>query len=273
MHQSTLLAGFLRWLLLIVVLGRVGAEDAPPPSGSGPVRNGSFHWSSTVQEAKAEPMGRFVTFAFGLTNVSDQTASILGTESSCECTVAELPSKPWVFAPGESGTIHVRMNIVGRFGTVTKVVAVETSQGIQQLLVRAKIPVTPAPFNVSPRKMDMEAARKDRQVVFKGGCAACHALPAIGRHGKDLFTKACAICHLAEHRAEMVPDLAALNRPKDAAYWRDMVLHGREGTLMPAFGKEAGGPLEPAQVDSLVEYLLQAYPAAGANAKPGESER
>ncbi len=226
-----------------------------------------------MQEAKAEPMGRFVTFAFGLTNVSDQTASILGTESSCECTVAELPSKPWVFAPGESGTIHVRMNIVGRFGTVTKVVAVETSQGIQQLLVRAKIPVTPAPFNVSPRKMDMEAARKDRQVVFKGGCAACHALPAIGRHGKDLFTKACAICHLAEHRAEMVPDLAALNRPKDAAYWRDMVLHGREGTLMPAFGKEAGGPLEPAQVDSLVEYLLQAYPAAGANAKPGESER
>lgn len=252
-------------LLLLCLQSVIGAEPPTDPSPAPPVPEGTLSWSSTHLEAVAEPMGRFVTFAFGITNVSRSTVSILGTESSCECTVAELPSKPWIFNPGDSGTIHVRMNITGRFGKLTKKVFVNTSHGRQTLTVETRIPLTPAPFNVSARQMDLAAAQKDPQAIFKGGCAACHSLPTIGRHGKSLFDKACGICHLAEHRAEMVPDLSTLARPRDATYWRTLVEHGKPGTLMPGFARERGGILEPNQVDSLVEYLLTAYPPATAD--------
>lgn len=249
-------------LLMGLLLGRVLAETQPtasvPPAAV--TSTNPFAWSAQVLESKAEPMARFVTFAFAFTNISSAPASILGTQSSCECTVAELPTKPWILPPGAEGTLHVRMNIVGRFGLVTKTVAVETSHGIVVLTVRARIPLTPAPFNVSPRITDMAAAKKDPQTIFRDGCAACHAHPTIGRKGESLFVKACGICHQAEHRADMVPDLAQIPRAKDAAYWRGIIVHGKPGTIMPAFAVAEGGILDAAQVDSLVEYLVRAYP-------------
>ena len=96
--------------------------------------------------------------------------------------------------------------------------------------------------------------------IFRDGCAACHAHPTIGRKGEALFVKACGICHQAEHRADMVPDLAQIPRAKDAAYWRGIIVHGKPGTIMPAFAVAEGGILDAAQVDSLVEYLVRAYP-------------
>lgn len=251
-------------LLLGLLLAPVLAETPPGPpvsAAAGPSTD-PFAWSAQVLESKAEPMARFVTFAFAFTNISSAPASILGTQSSCECTVAEIPAKPWILSPGAVGTLHVRMNIVGRFGLVTKTVAVETSHGTHLLTVRARIPLTPAPFNVSPRITDMAAAKKDPQIIFRDGCAACHAHPTIGRKGQDLFVKACGICHQAEHRAEMVPNLAQILRPKDAAYWRGIIVHGKPGTIMPAFAAAEGGILDPGQVDSLVEYLVRAYPPA-----------
>ncbi len=257
-------------LLLGLFLVRLLAET-PPVSPVPPAAGTStdpFAWSAQALESKAEPMARFVTFAFAFTNISSTPASILGTQSSCECTVAELPAKPWILAPGAVGTLHVRMNVVGRFGLVTKVVAVETSHGTNLLTVRARIPLTPAPFNVSPRITDMAAAKKDPQTIFRDGCAACHAHPTIGRKGQELFVKACGICHQAEHRAEMVPDLAQIPRSKDAAYWRGIIVHGKPGTIMPAFAAAEGGILDPGQVDSLVEYLVRAYPPAKTADKP-----
>lgn len=257
-------------LLLGLLLGRALAETQPaasvPPS-TGTSTN-PFAWSAQVLESKAEPMARFVTFAFAFTNISSAPASILGTQSSCECTVAELPAKPWILPPGAEGTLHVRMNIVGRFGLVTKTVAVETSHGTYPLTVRARIPLTPAPFNVSPRITDMAAAKKDPQTIFRDGCAACHAHPTIGRKGQELFVKACGICHQAEHRADMVPDLAQIPRAKDAAYWHGIIVHGKPGTIMPAFAVAEGGILDPGQVDSLVEYLVRAYPPAKTTDQP-----
>jgi len=262
--MSLLTRMFAAWSLIALSLS--AATITNTPSTPVPGRTGPFAWHTTVLEVAAEPMAKHVNFAFPVTNTSDQVAFIVGIQTSCECTVADLPSKPWRLEPGEGGILQVRMNVVGRFGKVTKVVTVETSHGIQELLVTSRIPITPAPFNVSARKMDLEAARKDPQTVFQGKCAACHSLPTVGRHGKDLFTKACAICHIAEHRAEMVPDLAQLGGKRNADYWRNLIVNGKPGTLMPAFSRGKNGPLEPDQVDSLVEYLLQAYPGSSSDA-------
>jgi hypothetical protein len=44
---------------------------------------------------------------------------------------------------------------------------------------------------------------------------------------------------------------------RDAAYWEKWIREGGEGTLMPAFAKAQGGPLDDAQVSSLVRYLTE----------------
>jgi mono/diheme cytochrome c family protein len=225
-----------------------------------------FVWDAMEKVAKTQEMNENASFTFWVTNTSSAEASIIHTESSCDCTVAKLPSRPWVLKPGESGSLGVKMNLMGRFGRITKEIYVGTSHGGQTLTVHADIPLTPAPFNVSARQRDMMAAKKDRQAVFSGSCAACHALPALGRTSEPLFTKACAICHISEHRAEMVPDLAALKHATNADYWRTWISHGKEGTLMPAFAKSAGGILDTNQIESLVEFLLKKYPS-----KVGES--
>jgi len=240
------------------------AQSTPPVSNATIVSTQSTNplvWDAMFKQAKMEAMNQGLLFTFWVTNTSGADASILNTESSCDCTVAKLPSQPWALKPGESGSLGVKMNLLGRHGRVTKQVLVRTPHGEQILTVQADIPLTPAPFNVSARQRDMMAAQKDRQAVFQGSCAACHALPAAGRMGEALFTKACAICHISTHRAAMVPDLAALSHATDAAYWRQWITHGKEGSLMPAFEKSAGGILDTNQIESLVEYLGKAYPA------------
>jgi mono/diheme cytochrome c family protein len=84
--------------------------------------------------------------------------------------------------------------------------------------------------------------------------------------GKDLYVSACAICHEGERRAEIVPDLRAIKHETNAEFWRNWIANGREGSLMPAFSHEHGGPLTDAQMTSLVEYLLRAIPPLSSSA-------
>ncbi len=225
--------------------------------------NNPLVWDTFVKQVNPTGMVTRVTFIFSVTNTSSSEAvTILETETSCDCTVAGLPSKPWVLKPGSNGTLPVRLNTLGRFGPVTNWVGIHTSHGPQLLTVRSDIPFSPAPFNISGRERDRKLAQEDRQAVLtRTDCAACHALPALGRAGKDLFTKACAICHISERRAPMVPDLAALRRATDADYWHTWITHGKTNTLMPAFAKSAGGILDETQIRSLVRYLVDAYPS------------
>lgn len=237
----------------------VDAEETASVSNNTP-RN-ALVWDAVEKFAKMPGMNQATNFAFWFTNTSATDVFITHTESSCDCTVAKLPSQPWMILPGESFALDVKMNLMGRHGRVTKEVLIATSHGAQILRVHADIPLTPAPFNaaVSARQQDVLVARKDPQAVFQGSCAACHALPAVDRTGEALFTKACAICHNSRQRADFVPDLAALKHSTDAGYWRNWITHGKEGTLMPAFAKSKRGILDTNQIESLVEYLVNAY--------------
>lgn len=192
-------------------------------------------------------------FTFVVTNVSSAEITIKTVRTSCGCTVAKVPPLPWKLAPGEHGSMDVRMDIRGRQGTFSKYISVDSSEGMKWLVANAVIARPDA------RQLNQMLARADRQNVFKNDCASCHVQPTIGKHGKELFVAACGICHEAEHRASVVPDLKALNKPTDADYWRFWIAKGQPGTLMPAFAKEEGGPLDEAQIESLVEYLTTVY--------------
>jgi cytochrome c5 len=237
-------------LCFATILGSLAAHAKNP-----------LDWEATEIRQELPGMTNLAHFTFWVTNTSTTNVVISSVEAECDCTVVEARSVfPWTIPPGTGGPLNVRVNIRGRYGMFAKTVTVHSSHGPQVLTVSMKIPISPAPPNVSVRQKDVLAAKADRQAVLRGSCAACHATPAFALTGSTLFEKACAICHETERRAEMVPDLAALKHPTDENHWRKWITSGKEGTLMPAFAQSEGGILNTNQIESLVKYLTERFP-------------
>lgn len=217
-------------------------------------------WDETAKEYTARPGDLAAPFSFALTNVSDAEVTINWVRPSCGCTVAKLPPTPWKIAPNESGLIELSVDLKGKHGTLSKYVVVNTSRGQKILNIKVHIPERAITRGMDARMRNLRLAAADRQIVFRGQCASCHATPAIGKMGGELFAAACAICHEAPERATMVPDLRALKVDPTFDYWKHWITNGKPGSLMPAFAKDQGGPLTPEQIDSLAEFLTENYP-------------
>jgi cytochrome c553 len=219
-------------------------------------------WDAETKEYTARPGETNVLLTFNLTNTAPSEVLINDVRTSCGCTVARLPEYPWKLAGGTNGQIQVTADLRGKRGLLHKIVYVYTAAyGVKPLTIKVNIPDP-----MGDRGRNLQIAAADRQAVFKNDCAKCHAEPAIGKKSAELYTAACAICHDAEHRATMVPDLRALNHPTNRDHWKTWVGHGKPGTLMPAFAKSEGGPLTDEQVDSLADYLAEHVPSRPAAA-------
>jgi cytochrome c553 len=221
-----------------------------------PARPNPLVWDAMEKSADATPDAETANFQFTVTNTSEQPVEIAGIQPSCGCTVAEMPSRPWILAPGAKGSFTATVDHRGKRGKFTKMLFVYSPVGSQTLRVTVNIPDTDS----SMRERNRQMASVDRQAVFRGECASCHVTPTVGKTGAELFQVACAICHAAEHRASMVPDLLVAREPRDAAYWQRWISDGKEGTLMPAFAKRHQGPLSDQQIASLIEYVLARLP-------------
>lgn len=232
-----------RWFFATVLTCCVGIEA--PAAG--------LEWDSLEKRYVAQPGEEEAALTFAVTNRTDHSVEIRSTATSCNCTVATPPRKPWLIKPGATETLDVRVDLRSRRGGLTKTVYVDTSEGEQRLLVHVQIPPPPA----VRREMNLITAQADRQAILRGDCASCHVKPTIGRKGAELFQTACGICHTAEHRASMVPDLTVAKVLRDAAYWNKWIREGAEGTLMPAFDRAHQGSLDDEQIKSLVTYLLE----------------
>jgi mono/diheme cytochrome c family protein len=199
-------------------------------------------------------------FTFNLTNVSSSEVLVNRVSTSCGCTVAKLPEQPWHLAAGTNGPINVTVDLHGKSGLIMKTVTVDSTAGIKSLMVKVNIPppqlIPVASTNGMDRTRNLELAKADRQAVFKADCAECHVKPAIGKLGKELYAGACAVCHDAEHRATMVPDLHVLKHPDTREYWTQITSEGKINSLMPAFAFKNGGILNDQQIASLVDYLV-----------------
>ncbi len=222
-------------------------------------------WDAEVKEYTASPGETNATFTFNLTNTAPTEVTIERVQASCACTVARLPNLPWKLAPGTNGQIEVAVDLRGKRGQFSKMVYVYTSAGTKNLMVKLNMPDA-APGLAGDRSRNMQIATADRQAVFKNDCAKCHAEPAAGKQGKELYAAACGVCHDAEHRATMVPDLHNLNHSTDRIFWRVWISKGKVGSLMPAFARTEGGPLSDEQIASLVDYLGENIPSRPAAA-------
>jgi len=255
------------WFALLLLLGVSAIAQTPR----------ALDWDAITKESTLKPGETNLHFTFYFTNVYGQKVVIQEVTTSCGCTVAKLPQVPWELAPGTNGQVDVFFDARGKWGTITKPVFVHTSRGMTVLTVVAKLASQPpvqlnrpppvpgfrAPMlnvtNDVSRDKNMELAKGDRQAVFKGACANCHSDPAFAKSGPPLYQAACGICHDSPQRAQMVPDLHHLNHPTGVDYWRQWIAHGKEGTLMPAFAKPDGGPLDAVQIESLVAFLNQSF--------------
>ncbi len=97
-------------------------------------------WDSVSKEYFATPGEKIAPFSFSFTNVSLRPVVIYDTETSCDCTVATLPSHPWTIPSGGTGTLGATINLSNKVGTVTNYVIVETSLGNRLLNVKAIVP-------------------------------------------------------------------------------------------------------------------------------------
>lgn len=246
--------------ILPAVSQRVPLEPAKPQPATAPKKPGPLVWDSTVKEITPEPTNSIIAgtvkFSFYATNVSDQEVVIDRMVASCGCTTIQMPSQPWHIAPGEHGKVDVILTYAGKFGVFYKAISIISPTAPGELGVKVNLAKTPQ----MARQANRAIAEKDRQAVFKGDCASCHADKAKDKMGKALYVAACGVCHESPHRATMVPNLHTLNKPTDYDYWKQWITYGKTNSLMPAFGISAGGPLTDEQIDSLAKTLVLALP-------------
>jgi Protein of unknown function (DUF1573) len=107
-----------------------------PDSGDNMASN-ILAWDATEKVYHAKAGESRAPFTFNLTNVSSSPVMIYDTSTTCDCTVASLPSKPWILQSGEAGKIEATIDLSKKTGVVTNSIIVFTSQGNRRLWVEA----------------------------------------------------------------------------------------------------------------------------------------
>ena len=218
-------------------------------------------WDEVHKEIRPGKSAKVALTHFSVTNNTRLPITITQIRPSCGCTLAKSPPLPWKLLPGDHDKVDLEIGIEGKYGKLRKSVKVYSTAGIKTLSFEVFLPERKQ-MSSSERMANIRLAARDRQVVFRGKCKTCHYDPAVDRKGEELYQAACAICHESPHRASMVPYLAAYKKGvvKDENYWRLWITHGKAGTLMPAFHKGQGGPLDEEQIEDLVSWLVVRFP-------------
>jgi hypothetical protein len=124
--------------------GQTNAVRSPPDSGNNMAPN-ILAWDATEKTYHVRSGDMAAPFAFNLTNVSSGPVMIYDTSTTCDCTVASLPSRPWVVPSGGTGVINAVMDLRRKSGgIVTTHVIVFTSQGNRRLTLQSIMPQSAA---------------------------------------------------------------------------------------------------------------------------------
>lgn len=188
---------------------------------------------------------------FKIENRGRKPLVIKDTHSSCGCTIPIL--KKNTLAPGEIVDLDVIMDTSMKQGKVDKKIEIRSNDPV------SPVAVIHVKADVRSPHADMGADKTAK--IFTGRCAACHAEKGVGKAGEDLFFADCAMCH--GFRARGVPGVAPPLVPADYhnkefyEYRKKIISYGSKShRSMPGYLDKAGGPLNEAEIDSLLQYLL-----------------
>ena len=143
--------------------------------------------------------------------------------------------------PGERGKINVSVDIRGKTGHISKTVQVYTNDPAN--------PVT---------KLTVTMYIKDRvhlnqykaMEIFSEKCRGCHIDEGKGKKGWDLFKADCFMCHNAGKNTSLT---GMSKKPKD--YLLRVIRQGLDNTVMPGWAAKANGPLDDAEINSLIDLI------------------
>ena len=210
-------------------------------SGAAP----TIRFERTTHDFGAIPSNQKQDFSWAYHNDGKAPLTIIAMTPSCGCTasVADPKSVP----PGSSGALKITYDPAGQSGDVRKTLTVVTNdpthpRTILTILAR----VASADDEVLPNGHPRFAG----QSLLMGACASCHAAPAQGKTGTALWEAVCAMCHRPTAEA-----LGAFVASHDDAALTQAIAYGTANPKMPGFSSLMGGPLDDAQVASLVKLL------------------
>ncbi len=147
--------------------------------------------------------------------------------------------------PGEKGSITVAIDMRGKKGIFINKVDVYTNDPIT--------PVTALSVKISVKDR-IHMAQYKASDIFSSDCRTCHVDRGQGKKGWDLFKADCFMCHNAGKNTS----LSTMSK-KQSKYLLKAIRDGVENTLMPGFAGVAGGPLDDADIQSLMELINPAY--------------
>lgn len=246
-------------IVLLALAARVAAP-AISSAAEEPAPAAKIRFETVTHDFGAVRSDTKVQYRWAFSNVGNAPLRILGLKPSCACTATAVDDRP--VPPGGQGFIDVTFDPVGQSGVVKKSLVVTSNDPSQKVVIlRMTASVTPAVL-VAPTTGHPPISG---QSMLFGSCASCHAAPAAGKNGEALYAAICAMCHGKEGSGGRAPSIreASYLRARDDRALAEAIAYGTTNPKMPGFGDSMGGPLTPAQVESLVK-LLRAWGAASA---------
>ena len=130
----------------------------------------ALDWKTKEASVKAAPLQRIAETAFEFTNTGATTVTILGVDTSCDCTEA-APSAQ-TFAPGATGRITARFHLGDRQGGFERTITVTTDEAKEPVTLRVQLNV-PELATLTPRSVDWKlngpAWEKTVEIVITDG--------------------------------------------------------------------------------------------------------
>lgn len=250
--------------LALILAAASGSARTSDPAGAGvPVPVIRFeHTTHDFGELAADAK---VEHAWVVHNDGKAPLEIVNTFPSCGCTASLIENK--AIAPGASGILRVSFDAVGQNGDVRKSIAVLSNDPARPRVLLTVLARVLAPVN--PR-VSKDHPGITGQSYLVGDCASCHARPAVGKEGAELWGAVCAMCHGNRAEGKLAPPL----RNEDYLGGRgdkdlhDSIAFGTANPRMPGFSEMMGGPLKEAQIDSLVRLIRSWGPQREQEAAP-----
>lgn len=237
----------------------------PAADGAGSTAGPAIRFETLTHDLGTIAAGAKQAFSWPYRNGGLSVLEITATVPSCGCTasIAEPKSVP----PGGLGALAVTYDPAGQSGDVRKTLTVVTNDPVHPrtiLTIRAKV------ISADSETLPGGHPRFTGQSLLMGSCAGCHAAPAEGKTGAPLWDAVCSMCHGTTGNGALAPGLRSKDYlvAHDDASLGQAIAYGTANPKMPGFSRLMGGPLDEAQIGSLLRLLRSWGPVPAASAAP-----
>ena len=245
------IAGTLAYVLSVLVgvyLLLIAVGVAVPSINLAALNPWAVHGPRLSFEPRAVDFGSMNQLASGrqtiaLRNSGDETVKLGMVRASSAALTLGTGRRE--IAPGSKVDLSLDLKPVGLSGTQKFTVSFVTNESRnKQKHVSVKA--------IVDHSISRRPGLRMEQLIFDADCRGCHLEPGLGKTGNALFAAVCAACHGPRGRGKQGQPGARLTADR----LRTVIISGRSGTAMPAWGRQAGGYLSREQVDSLVKVML-----------------